>query len=60
MTTNPKKPRHVKDPEKTAASTGKIIEMDESEIYSILTKEQIQVEFGKAGRDISHQTETGN
>ena len=34
--------------------------MDESEIYSILSKgkknKKFQVEFGKAGRDISHQT----
>lgn len=56
MTTNPKKPNHVSDPEKTARELAKIIEMEESEIYSILTKDQFQVEFGKAGRDISHQT----
>jgi penicillin-binding protein 2B len=56
MTTNPKKPNHVTDPEKTARELSKIIDMEESEIYSILTKDQFQVEFGKAGRDISHQT----
>ncbi len=56
MTTNPKKPNHVTDPEKTARELAKIIDMKESEIYSILTKDQFQVEFGKAGRDISHQT----
>lgn len=56
MTTSPKKPNHVTDPEKTARELAKIIDMEESEIYSILTKDQFQVEFGKAGRDISHQT----
>ncbi|WHY02285.1 penicillin-binding protein [Neobacillus sp. DY30] len=56
MTTNPKKPNHVMDPEKTARELAKIIKMKESEIYKILTKDQFQVEFGKAGRDISHQT----
>ncbi|MFS0637102.1 penicillin-binding transpeptidase domain-containing protein [Mesobacillus foraminis] len=56
MTSDPEKPRHVKDPEKTAEVLAKYIEMDESEIYDRLTKEGVfQVEFGKAGRDISHQ-----
>lgn len=56
MTTNPKNPNHVTDPQKTANELAKILNMKESEIYSILTKDQFQVEFGKAGRDISHQT----
>jgi penicillin-binding protein 2B len=56
MTINPKKPRHVKDAKKTAKELANVIDMEESEIYSILTKDQFQVEFGKAGRDISHQT----
>ncbi|MFP7296032.1 penicillin-binding protein [Neobacillus niacini] len=56
MTTNPKKPNHVTDPEKTARELAKFIDLEESKIYSILTKDQFQVEFGKAGRDISHQT----
>lgn len=56
MTTSPKKPNHVTDPQKTAKELAKIIDMKESEIYSILKKDQFQVEFGKAGRDISHQT----
>lgn len=60
MTTNPKKPQHVKDPDKTAKELAKYLEMDESEIYSILTKgiknKKFQVEFGKAGKDITHQT----
>ncbi len=41
MTTNPKKPRHVKDAKKTAKKLAKVIEMEESEIYSILTKESV-------------------
>ncbi|MEH7177277.1 penicillin-binding protein [Neobacillus vireti] len=56
MTTNPKKPNHVVDIKKTAKELAKFLEMKESEIYDILTKDQFQVEFGKAGRDISHQT----
>jgi penicillin-binding protein 2B len=55
MTTSPKKPNHVTNPEKTARELAKFIDMEESEIYSILTKDLFQVEFGKAGRDISHQ-----
>src|SRR3954470_6628929 len=47
MTTNPKKPNHVMDPKKTAKELANFIEMEESEIYSILTKNQFQVEFGK-------------
>ncbi|PLS16587.1 penicillin-binding protein [Bacillus sp. M6-12] len=49
------KPDYVKDPEKTAKKLAKYLEMDEDEIYSRLTKDRVQVEFGSAGRDISHQ-----
>jgi penicillin-binding protein 2B len=60
MTTNPKKPQHVKDPRKTAKELAKYINLKESEIYTILTdgieKGRFQVEFGKDGRDITHQT----
>ena len=41
MTTNPKKPNHVTDPKKTARELAKFIEMEESEIYSRLTKGSI-------------------
>ncbi|MBS4211945.1 MULTISPECIES: penicillin-binding protein [Neobacillus] len=59
MTTDPKKPMHVKDPEKTAKELAKYIKMDESEIYRRLTiKGRFQVEFGKAGKDITHETKT--
>ncbi|WP_442599404.1 penicillin-binding protein [Neobacillus sp. D3-1R] len=57
MTTNPDHPLHVTDPEKTARALAKYIDLSESEIYRILTKNgPFQVEFGKAGKDISHQT----
>ncbi|SEN29305.1 penicillin-binding protein 2B [Mesobacillus persicus] len=56
VTTNPEKPRHVDDPAKTAKVLAKYIEMDEEEIIERLTKDgAFQVEFGVAGRDISHQ-----
>ncbi|MFT9598563.1 penicillin-binding protein [Mesobacillus sp.] len=56
VTTNKKKPKHVTDPAKTAAVLAKYIDMSESDIYKRLTKKGAwQVEFGKAGRDISHQ-----
>ncbi|MBU8877718.1 penicillin-binding protein [Bacillus sp. FJAT-29790] len=63
MTNNPKKPKHVVDPEETARELAKVIDMKESEIYRNLTKvnpekneKPFQVEFGKAGRDLSNQT----
>jgi len=56
MTTNRKEPKHVVDPEKTAKVLAKYINMDESEILQRLSKDgAFQVEFGVAGRDISHQ-----
>jgi len=60
MTTNPKKPQHVVNLNKTAEELSKYIKLDESEIYSILSngkkKERFQVEFGKEGRDIDFNT----
>src|SRR4051812_13999207 len=38
MTTNPKKPQHVKNLDKTAKELAKYLDMDQSEIYSILSK----------------------
>lgn len=59
MTTNPKKPKHVVDPEMTAEKLSKYISMSKAEIKDLLTtKDRFQVEFGKAGRDISHQTKS--
>lgn len=57
MTTNPKKPMNVVDPAKTANELAKYINLSESQIYSLLTKKGLfQVEFGKAGKDISSDT----
>jgi penicillin-binding protein 2B len=57
VTTNKKKPKHVTDPAMTASKLAKYLEMSESEIYNRLNKKgPFQVEFGKAGRDISNQT----
>jgi penicillin-binding protein 2B len=59
LTTNPKKPRHVVDKEKTARELSKVIDLEESEIYRILSKKGAkQVEFGTEGRDISIQVKT--
>ncbi|TQR16471.1 penicillin-binding protein [Psychrobacillus vulpis] len=58
-TNNSKTPRHVIDPEKTAQVLSEYIDMTEEEIIDLLNKsikaEKYQVEFGKAGRDISHK-----
>lgn len=57
MTIDPKNPQNVVNPEETAAKLAKYIPMSESEIYNRLTKKgRFQVEFGKAGRDISLET----
>jgi len=61
-TTNAKKPRHVVDPEKTAKILEEYIPMDEKKIYKQLTRvkddgeKPYQVEFGGAGRGLSHET----
>lgn len=63
-TTNKDDPQHVVDAEKTAQVLAQYIPMDESEIYENLTKkledgrQPYQVEFGVAGRSISHDTMT--
>lgn len=59
MTTNPEKPKHVADPDMTAEKLSDYISMSKTEIKEVLlAKGRFQVEFGKAGRDISHQTKT--
>ncbi|GLC87557.1 penicillin-binding transpeptidase domain-containing protein [Lysinibacillus piscis] len=70
-TTNPKNPRHVVDAEKTAKILAQYIKMsedteqNEAQIYQRLSKryrddgkEVYQVEFGRAGRGLSHETMT--
>lgn len=53
-TTNPAKPRHVVDKEKTAKLLAPIINMEESTIYALLTKENLyQVELGPGGNGLS-------
>ncbi|RTR32453.1 penicillin-binding protein [Robertmurraya yapensis] len=53
------KPNYVADKEKTAAQLSKYIDLSESEIYRILSKKDLfQVEFGRAGKDISLQTKS--
>lgn len=54
MTTSPKKPKHVVEPEETAEKLAPLLEMEESDVEKILTKDADQVEFGSAGRNISH------
>lgn len=54
MTTSPKKPKHVVEPEETAEKLAPLLDMEESEVEKILTKDAFQVEFGPAGRNISH------
>ncbi len=54
-TANPKHPNHVIDKEKTAGILAKYLDMSEADILSRLSKKNAyQVEFGGAGRDISH------
>ncbi|PKR86962.1 penicillin-binding protein [Heyndrickxia camelliae] len=57
MTTDPENPHHVVNPQMTAEKLSRYINMPEEDIYKILTKKgPKQVEFGKAGKDISYDT----
>lgn len=55
-----KKPRHVEDYEKTAKVLAKYIPIEKEKILSLLqdysSQGKYQVEFGKAGRDLSNET----
>ncbi len=56
VTLDPKRPRHVVDPTETAKKLSEHISLSEQEIYERLTKKgRKQVEFGPAGRDLSHR-----
>ena len=56
-TANPKKPKHVNDVEKTASVLAEYIPISEEELVRRLSKEgAYQVEFGSAGRGLSHET----
>lgn len=48
-------PIHVVDKKDTAKKLSKIIDMSEDEIYKRLKSKVFQVEFGKAGKDLSFQ-----
>ncbi|WP_028392950.1 penicillin-binding protein [Bacillus cihuensis] len=52
------KPNYVVDPKRTANELAKAIDMDESDIYALLTKDKKQVEFGNAGKDISYDVKS--
>ncbi|MGM9925276.1 MAG: penicillin-binding protein [Bacillus sp. (in: firmicutes)] len=57
MTVDDKNPQHVVDPEETAKQLAKYINMDEAAILERLQKKNVfQVEFGAAGRGLSHAT----
>lgn len=50
------KPRHVVDKDKTAKQLAKVIDMSEKDIKDRLdNKKAFQVEFGKAGQDLTYQ-----
>ena len=55
-TKNPNYPEHVVDPEETAEILAEYIDLEEEQIYDILTKpgDPYQVEFGTPGANISH------
>jgi penicillin-binding protein 2B len=57
ITSDPKDPKHVTNPDKTANVLSEYIDLSKSEIYERLTIEgdPFQVEFGSAGRDLTHQ-----
>lgn len=48
--------RHVENPEKTAAILANYLPLSKEEFLERLTRDKKQVEFGNAGRDISHET----
>lgn len=48
--------RHVNNPEKAAEILANYIPLEKEEILDRLLQEKKQVEFGKAGRDIDHET----
>ncbi|PNB77077.1 penicillin-binding protein, partial [Pseudomonas sp. FW305-BF6] len=50
---NSKMKRHVVDKEKTAKQLSVILDVDESELLSMLGKPKYQVELGPGGRNIS-------
>ncbi len=56
LTNNPKKPRHVDDPEKAAEVLANYIPMEKEQLLERLTLDKKQVEFGKLGSGINNET----
>ncbi|MHA6258613.1 penicillin-binding transpeptidase domain-containing protein [Sporosarcina sp. CAU 1771] len=56
LTKGAKTPRHVVNPEKTATFLADYIPLSKEELMDRLSQDKKQVEFGSAGRDISHET----
>ncbi|HZH61672.1 MAG TPA: penicillin-binding protein, partial [Metabacillus sp.] len=54
ITTDPDNPQHVVDVQETAEKIAPLINLEVKEVEKILSKDLYQVEFGSAGRDISH------
>lgn len=52
---NSKEPRHVTDPLETAQKLAPILEMDETVLFKLLSKDAFQVEMGSGGRNINPQ-----
>ncbi|MDC3416485.1 penicillin-binding protein [Aquibacillus salsiterrae] len=59
-TSNPKEPRHVVDPQKTAEMLAPLLNMDASDIIARIEagieREQFQVEFGQNGKGLSQES----
>lgn len=55
-TTDPKKPQHVVDKEATAKALAPILEMEETDILALLSKDVYQTEFGSKGRGLTEIT----
>ncbi|MDQ0231276.1 penicillin-binding protein [Metabacillus malikii] len=55
LTTNPDTPQHVVDIQKTAQQLAPLLNLEISDVVKILSKKNVyQVEFGSAGRNITH------
>lgn len=57
QTKDPKKPKHVQNPSKTAKKLAPLLNMEESKLEELMSKKGlVQVELGPGGRDISNTT----
>ncbi|MRX70815.1 PASTA domain-containing protein [Bacillus lacus] len=53
LTQNPKRPQHVTDPAETAEKLAPLLDMEEREVFEILSRDKKQVEFGSKGRSLT-------